>query len=367
MKFDPTKVVPNPLWGSEMVKVLVGEHQREFDLHKKLLCDASSFFRDNLEGAQTTPALSSSSSTTARSSPSLPSSFPSSPLPPPPPPKDEYEEDGQDNDDGDDDDDDTIMWLPTQSPDVFELFVVWLYRPRAFQAFIDGAIQSVSPNVAFCRLPKLQNESCRRALRWNLVQLHLFAELTDLPLLQDIAMDALQDIYLRCDWDISPQFVAFLYESCDANHAVRIRRWAVAMVAWTLNSGEKGLANATQFERLFAKFPSLYDDYRAHLDKMVGSKADVRIKNPQLRLPVNNLRNGERFFGFRQCTFHSHRALVGEGPCPHTASQSSSSRSPRMRTKAVMETASSDEEEELENEIITPVSDLNETSFLNLS
>ncbi|KAK3693723.1 hypothetical protein B0T22DRAFT_48292 [Podospora appendiculata] len=363
MKFDPRKAVPNPLWGSEMVRVLVGEHQREFDLHKKLLCDASTFFRDNLEGTQTTPSLSSSSSSTARSSPSLSSSLPfSPPPPPPPPPKEEYE----DHDEDDDDDDDTIMWLPTQSPDVFEIFVVWLYRPRAFQAFIDGAIQSVSPNAAFCRLPKLQNESCRRALRWNLVQLHLFAELTDLPVLQDIAMDALQDIYLRCDWDISPQFVAFLYESCDAEHAVRIRRWAVAMVAWTLNSGEKGLANATQFERLFAKFPSLYDDYRAHLDKMVGSKADVRIKNPQLRLPVNNLRNGERFFGFRQCTFHSHRALVGEGPCPHTLLQSPSSRSPRMRTKAVMEAAGSDEEED---EIITPVSvsDLNETSFLDLS
>jgi hypothetical protein len=36
-----------------------------------------------------------------------------------------------------------------------------------------------------------------------------------------------------------------------------------------------------------------------------------------LRIPANRLRNDERAFGFRQCSFHSHRSSVGERRCPH--------------------------------------------------
>ena len=196
-------------------------------------------------------------------------------------------------------------------------------------------------------------------------------------------MDALQDMYLRCDWDMSPGFIAFLYGDCDQEHALRLRKWAVAMLAWTLHGGEMEPSIASQFERLFATFPKLTDDYCVHLEKMAASKADVRIKNPQLRLPMNKLRSEERFFGFRQCSFHSHRSTVGEGICPHLLAHcpsaaggmsisSSSSSSPRAPAQggggAVAATAAAElnDGSDTEQPIITPLCDM-ETSFLDLS
>jgi hypothetical protein len=129
-------------------------------------------------------------------------------------------------------------------------------------------------------------------------------------------MDALQDLYLRCDWEVSPSFVRFLYAECYAEHAFRMRKWAVAMTAWTV--AMQGGEPTDDWQRLLDNHPVLHHDYHTHLRKMAGSRgANICIKNPQLRLPANRLRSEERFFGFRQCSFHSHRSAVGERPCPH--------------------------------------------------
>jgi hypothetical protein len=131
-------------------------------------------------------------------------------------------------------------------------------------------------------------------------------------------MDALQDLYLRCDWEVSLSFVHFLYSDCYAEHAFRLRKWAVAMVAWTL-AMQRSESVGSEWQHLMDNTPVLAHDYAMHLAKMAGSRgANLCIKNPQLRLPANKLRSEERFFGFRQCSFHSHRSAVGEGPCPHT-------------------------------------------------
>lgn len=325
----------------------MGKEQHEFELKRKPLAACSIFFRDSLATIPIKTALPSP--------PSSGSSVSSGQT------EDEYADTEQ------------VLWLPTESPEVFELFVLWLYRRQKFHTFIDRAVQSVSPNAGYCRLPNLQTDTYRRALRWNLVRLHLFAELIDLPVLQDIAMDALQDMYLRCDWAVSPGFMIFLYRDHDQRHAIRIRKWAIAMLAWTLHGTEKEQAHASHFDRLFAIYPAMHKDYHAHLDKMTESDADVRIKNPQLRLPLNRLRNEERYFGFRQCSFHSHRAVVGEGICPHIFAQSPSSHSrsyshshshSRSRSKGEPETEISSD---TEMPIIAPVADLSETSFLDLS
>ena len=196
---------------------------------------------------------------------------------------------------------------------MFELFVLWLYQRRAFPTLIDETTNALTRDSP----PTAKVEASQTALHWNLVRLHLFAAAVDLPALQDVAMDALQDLYLRCDWDVSARFVRYLYER-DPEHAFRLRKWAVAMVAWTLaaNGHDEEDPVPQSFQRLFDAYPDLCDDYAAHLDKMAGSRANVAIKNPQLRLPANRLRSEERHFGFRQCSFHSHRSAVGEGRCP---------------------------------------------------
>jgi len=308
------------------VTVLVGQQQKEFSLNRKLLCETSTFFRKHLETP--TPASSSSPSNSS------------------------------------DSEDDSIMWLPAESPDMFELFVLWLYQRRTFLALVDQAIPTVHTareTALLASHPKLQ------ALRWNLARLHVFAAVIDLPALQDLAMDALQDLYLRCDMDVSPRFVAFLYQECDAEHAVRLRKWAVAMLAWSLHGADR---DPSPWDRLFVAYPALADDYRIHLSKMVQSKADVRIKNPQLRLPMNKLRSGERFFGFRLCSFHSHRASVGEAMCPHLVDLSLPLKALSPRAKMAAATAN-EEVSDSEQTILSPVGeqDLNvmEISFLDLS
>lgn len=218
-----------------------------------------------------------------------------------------------------------VVSLPAESPQMFELFVLWLYQRRAFKAFVDAAVSSATLGASFREFPNLRNDACRRALHWNLVRLHLFAAAADLPALQDAAMDALQDLYLRCDWEVSPQFVHFLYADCEPGRALRLRKWAVAMVAWATYGGGgeaagpssiSSTAAGRRFQALFDAQPALWQDYAKHLDKMAESRADVRVKNPQLRLPGNRLRSEERFLGFRTCSFHSHRSTAGEGPCP---------------------------------------------------
>jgi hypothetical protein len=108
-----------------------------------------------------------------------------------------------------------------------------------------------------------------------------------------------------------------------------------------------------------------------HIQKMSMSRADVRVKNPQLRLPANKLRSGERFFGFRQCTFHSHRATVGEGACPH-AMALGGGHAPTVpplpaHLRRCKEEVESDVEDADQQLLISPVRDLNEMSYLDLS
>ncbi|KAK4235002.1 hypothetical protein C8A03DRAFT_18192 [Achaetomium macrosporum] len=320
VRWSTRQTVVGSLEGCEVVTVLVGDEQREFTLHRKLLCDSCAFFKSYID-AIPSPASSSSKGTSG------------------------------------DDEDDSVLWLPNEAPDMFELFVLWLYQRKRFHTFIDHALLALCPDD-------------RRTMRTNLVRLHLFAAVIDLPALQDTAMDALQDMYLRFDWDMSPAFLAFLYGDCEAAHAVRLRKWAVAMLAWTLHGAPDGkkevAAMAAQVDRLFAAYPDLHADYSMHLHKMAESRADVRIKNPQLRLPANELRSGERYFGFRQCTFHSHRATVGEGTCPHALALGLHLEEKGMETLEEMESDVS-EDVDAEESIISPVGDLNEISYLDLS
>ncbi|KAK4105418.1 hypothetical protein N658DRAFT_416975 [Parathielavia hyrcaniae] len=313
MRWSINQAVVGSYEGSEVVRVLVGEEQREFTLHRKLLCDSCAFFQTHIDAI---PSPSGS-------------------------------RDGNE-------DEDSVLWLPNEAPDMFESLVLWLYQRRSFSSFIEAATRRMSP------------DECR-TLRTNLVHLHLFAAVIDLPALQDAAMDALQDTYLRLDWDMSPRFLAFLYGDCDPQHAVRLRRWAVAMLAWTLHGADdEATVMAGQIDRLFAAYPDLQADYNMHLRKTAQSRADVRIKNPQLRLPANKLRSGERMFGFRQCTFHSHRATVGEGMCPHALALGHSLVTVPVRRRDRKDEAESDGSE-ADRLIISPVGDLNETSYLDLS
>lgn len=272
-----------------------------------MLCDSSPFFRDSIDAVPEglTPSSPSSSSSSPDSTP--PPSPPSQP---------------------------TLIWLSGESADVFELFVVWLYRRHAFRAVVEDAVTILAREATSHEVITLHpqvdtsNDSHNDSdsdsppsasenlsdLHWHLVRLHLFASIVDIPVLQDAVMDALQDLYLRFDWTATPALLRFLYIEADPLAACRLRKWAVALLGWTLaNSGEDDHAEL----RSLIPLSPLSEEYAAHTRKMKASRADARIKNPQLRIPSNQLRREDRHFGFRQCSFHSHRRSAGEGRCPH--------------------------------------------------
>lgn len=329
-----------------MTTVLVGRKRQAFLVNRRLLCAASPFFRSQLQQPHTqpyypshspspspVPSLSSSISSTSSPSSYSPSPtpysratttantvFPAQPRP-------------------------VTLWLPGESTTMFALFVEHLHFPSSFRSHLDDAAalaQRTSPEAA-------------QLLHWALIRLHLFAAHLDLAALQDLAMDAVQDLYLRCDWDIAPGVVAYLYTRCEARHAVRLRRWAVAMVAFSLtvawhvdyertspprgnedrsgdgyrchqrtasssSSSSSAVCDPARLHSMLAALPEFAADYTTHLRSMRAAGLDMRFKNPQLRIPANALRNDKRAFGFRECSFHSHRAAVGQGSCPHAAS-----------------------------------------------
>ncbi|EFX03657.1 hypothetical protein CMQ_585 [Grosmannia clavigera kw1407] len=286
----------------DLVRVRVGPDQREFVVHRRLLCASSVLFRDSLAAVPEGLASSAASLSSCPASVSRPRTTSSA----------------------------IVLWLAAESAGMFELFVLWLYRGHAFRAAIDDmAGASAEEEVRLRTPPGLASPSpslgaapSRSDLHWHLVYAHLFGARADIPALQDAAMDALQDLYLRLDWEATPQLIGFLYGDCDDDPvaACRLRKWAVALLAWTLaNLSSRGDAeDAAALGRLLVTFPALRADYDAHIDKMAASAADVRIKNPQLRIPSNHLRRDDRHFGFRQCSFHSHRRSVGQGRCPHS-------------------------------------------------
>ncbi|PMB64198.1 hypothetical protein BM221_009992 [Beauveria bassiana] len=312
--------------GETTTTVLVGRSRKPFTVDRRLLCAASPFFRDQLQmpNRYASSSPSSSSSSPPRRSDDLFT----------------YRR--------------IKLWLPGESATMFGLFVEWLHAPRSFRSYLDDTaaaaaaakrdpLSSSSPSS----LPSSSSSaSPAHLLHWALVRLHLFAAHLGLAPLQDLAMDALQDLYLCCDWDISPGVVTYLYTRCETRPAARLRRWAVAMMAFSLAVADWHTASSddtrvvaateaaaaaaaasatatdadTRLRGLIGALPELAADYATHVKSMRRAALDMRFKNPQLRIPANALRNEKRAFGFRECSFHSHRRAVGQGACPHAAS-----------------------------------------------
>lgn len=268
----------------DLARVIVGPERKEFHVNRKLLSATVAAFRDRLDA--------SSPAALGRPRPDhnkpLPVAFPQQTSAVP-------------------------IYLPDESPVMFELFTVWLQKRHKFRRHLDDMIALASDAP----------EPVSDRFHWALVDLHIFAAQHDLDQLQDLSVDALQDLYLRCNWDVTPEFIIFLFGERDARETMRLRRWATAMVAWLLAGGPSDPREAVEpssFQALFEPYPDFHVEYTLHVAKLKKGRLDARIKNPQLRIPANRLRNDERQFGFRQCSFHTHRAAVGEGKCPHDIS-----------------------------------------------
>lgn len=257
---------------SDLTTLLIGPKKRRFKVNHTLLCEVSPFFQERLEDPFHSKTVS--------------------------------------------------LWLPSESPAMFGLFVEWVHSPETFRDYLDSAIHS-----AFKK-----REQASLDIHWAIIHLHLFASQLSLSDLQDASMDAIQDLYLKYDWDVPPKLIIYLYTECEAEPSIRLRRWAVAMVAFRLAVGsqlkfpEQDSTNLdpNQFYALFQSLSEFSADYAQHIKYMKESGHDIELKNPQLRMPENEESNDGQFYGFRQCSFHSHSSEVGEGPCPLAATRSPS-------------------------------------------
>lgn len=333
----------------EMTTVLVGRKRQAFVVNRRLLCAASPFFRDQLQ-----QRMHSSPSPSPSSYSSSPSSLsPSTYLPSPATSRSSSSLSSRSQQHVFYTYKPITLWLPGESTTMFGLFVEWLHSPSSFRSYLDDTAALAQQESDRSNATNAGGESPTQLLHWALIRLHLFASHLELLPLQDLAMDAIQDLYLRCDWDIAPSVIAYLYTRCETSHAVRLRRWAVAMVAFSLtvawhltheqqqrrsedssqsyrvhqrtassssSSSTAPVCDPARLHSMLDALPEFADDYATHVRSMRAAGLDMRFKNPQLRIPDNTLRNDKRVFGFRECSFHSHRAAVGQSPCPHAAS-----------------------------------------------
>jgi hypothetical protein len=249
---------------SDLTTLLIGPKKRRFKVNHTLLCEVSPFFQERLEDPFHSQTVS--------------------------------------------------LWLPSESPAMFGLFVEWVHSPEVFRDYLDSAINSASK----------KGEQASLDIHWAIIHLHLFASQLSLSYLQDVSMDAIQDLYLKYDWDVPPKLIVYLYTECEAEPAICLRRWAVAMVAFHLDVGgqlkfpdqESASLDSSQFYALFQSLSEFSADYAQHIRYMLESSHDIQLKNPQLRMPENEENTDGQSYGFRQCSFHSHGSEVNDGPCP---------------------------------------------------
>ncbi|KAG5664157.1 hypothetical protein KAF25_006742 [Fusarium avenaceum] len=240
-KSPPSPMSPSQPPSEPMAILLIGPKQQRFKVNKRQLCAISPFFAERF------------------GDPSSPKSI--------------------------------SLWLPRESSSMFSLFVDWVHLGLRFRPHLDELMASAYD----AGLEASQN------IHWSLIRLHLFASRLGLYRLQDLAMDAIQDLYLRCDWDVPSGLITFLYTECEDLAAIRLRRWAVAMVAFSFTGGprltfhpqESAVSEPTRFSDLLEELPEFAADYDIHMEKMRLSGLDIRFKNPQLRIPANRLRNDE--------------------------------------------------------------------------
>jgi hypothetical protein len=162
-----------------MATLLIGPKQHRFKVNKRLICATSPFFAERFGDPSSSKSIS--------------------------------------------------LWLPRESSSMFSLFVDWVHLGLRFRPHLEEMISNAYD----------AGTEASQDIHWCLIRLHLFASRLGLYRLQDLAMDAIQDLYLRCDWDVPSGLIRFLYTECEDLAAIRLRRWAVAMVAFSFTGGPR--------------------------------------------------------------------------------------------------------------------------------
>jgi hypothetical protein len=263
--------------GSEVVSIFVGRKRKEFNVHKKLICDASKFFRDAFTGA--------------------------------------FKE-GQEG----------TMYMPEDDPDVFACFVDWLYRNPL--PVVEDTVDSPKKAVELMKAseykeygPLTKEEHVQEVARakkegedkkkerdarlsdqfGRLLKLYFFAEKIFLDELMNRAMDRLRRGLAKYDRSLGHREVKIIY--MNTIEGSKLRSFCTELLVYNL--GTTPDKKLTHLVTLMQELPEMTKDFLIQCKSLSEFKNEFSCEwsdpgsNPDPRL------RGEDDEG-DGCCFHKH-------------------------------------------------------------
>jgi len=272
--------------GSETVSVLVGKKRKEFNVHKKLICQASKFFNDAFSGP--------------------------------------FKE-GQEN----------RMHMPEDDPEVFSCFVDWLYRNPL--PVVEDTIKVPKKDVEImksseCKAfgPVTKEEHLQEVERVNkeadekkkardirlgdqfnrLLKLYFFAEKIFLHDLMNRAMDRIRQGLTAHDRYLGSREIKLVY--LNTSQGSMLRSFCAELLVYQLGRAPDKKLN--QMVTLIHELPELSKDILVEFKSLSGFKAEMFCDWEEPGADPDPRSRGDDDDG-DLCCFHKHDSSTGDKSC----------------------------------------------------
>jgi hypothetical protein len=272
--------------GSEVVSILVGKKRKEFNVHKKLICQASKFFNDAFTGP--------------------------------------FKE-GQEN----------KMYMPEDDPEVFSCFVDWLYRnplPVIEDTFVAEKKEVEITKASECKAfgPVTEEEHLQEVERVNkeakekkkardirlgdqfsrLLKLYFFAEKIFLHELMNRTMDRIRLGLTAYNRYLGNQEVKLVY--LNTSQGSMLRSFCAELLVYQLGSASDEKLN--QFVTLMQELPELAKDILVECKSLSEFKSDICCDWEESGGDPDPRSRGDDVDG-DMCYFHKHDSSTSDTPC----------------------------------------------------
>jgi hypothetical protein len=272
--------------GSEVVSVLVGKKRKEFNIHKKLICQASKYFNDAFTGP--------------------------------------FKE-GQEN----------KMYMPEDDPEVFSYFVDWLYRnplPVVEDTFVDEKkeveITKASEYKTFG--PATKEEHLQEVERVSkeaeekkkaqdirlgdqfdrLLKLYFFAEKIFLHDLMNRAMDRIRLGLTTYNRYLESREVKLVY--LNTSQGSILRSFCAELLVYQLGDASDKMLN--HIVALMQELPELAKDILVECKSLSAFKSDICCDWEEPSCDPDPRSRGDDGDG-DMCCFHKHDSSKSDTPC----------------------------------------------------
>ncbi len=272
--------------GSETVSIFVGKKRKEFNIHKKLICEASKFFNDAFNGP--------------------------------------YKE-GQEN----------RMHMPEDDPEVFSCFVDWLYRnplpvvedtfevpKKRVEILKTSECKEFGPPTKEEHLQEVERltreaDELKKARDIRLadqvgrfLKLYFFAEKILLHELMNRAMDRIRHGLTTYERYLGSREVKLVY--LNTNQGSMLRNFCAELLVYQLAYAPDKKLN--QLVSLMQELPELIKDVLVECKSLSAFKTDICCDWEQPGCDPDPRSRGDDIDG-DLCCFHKHDSSEGDKPC----------------------------------------------------